>query len=305
MSNISLPRFARNLLARRFAPPPARSPPPLASRPAGTTDDSNCSSYMDLRDCDASTSTESTIDEYLNLIYSDLSNNVKPVVVKFGAVGANEIRTKNLYLTNYNPVPVNVTISAGEVSGMSVNLGRIESPIDTIVDLDDKGKYLLLSDDNSDYASKIYTYDVRFSSRVPQELMEQYEKFPDSSVFGSEAGRKVDEGDLQDLKGYKVDPGAGVAGSQHVKAPKWKNTGGNGVLVSLDGMFEHKLKGEKKKGGEEVVTLPPGGIARLGEANRGVKVASCLVLSNGRSESQKLWGQDEVHYPRQLASLAT
>ena len=183
---------------------------------------------MDLRDCSASLASigdDTALDQYLSALYPDLGHNVKPAVMKFGAVGPNEIRTKNLYLTNYNPVPINVTVSVSGVTGLEVNIGRVEASVDDFVDLEENGKMFCGMD--SMYASKIFTPDVSFSDKVPLDLLDLYDKITEVDVYATDSAKKVsiEEGNFQSLEGYKVDPGEGI------RPPKWKNTGGNGVLV--------------------------------------------------------------------------
>ena len=53
--------------------------------------------------------------------------NLNPVLLKIGAIAAGDTETLPLYLTNYNPMPVTITIDVGEVEGMSIAIGRDES----------------------------------------------------------------------------------------------------------------------------------------------------------------------------------
>ena len=49
---------------------------------------------------------------------------VNPIILDAGAVSYDEAETVSMYLTNYNPVPVDVSVQVGEVEGVSLYLAR-------------------------------------------------------------------------------------------------------------------------------------------------------------------------------------
>lgn len=50
--------------------------------------------------------------------------NLRPILLKVGAIAQGEMETLPLYLTNHNPIPITIMIDVGEVEGMSISLGR-------------------------------------------------------------------------------------------------------------------------------------------------------------------------------------
>ena len=56
----------------------------------------------------------------MDLDVSDLS----PILIKVGAIADGDTEILPLYMTNYNPTPLAVTIDVGEVEGMSISIGR-------------------------------------------------------------------------------------------------------------------------------------------------------------------------------------
>jgi hypothetical protein len=55
---------------------------------------------------------------------------LKPVLLKVGGIEQGEVETVPLYITNYNPVPITIRITVGEVEGQSIAIGRYSSAAD-------------------------------------------------------------------------------------------------------------------------------------------------------------------------------
>ena len=52
-------------------------------------------------------------------------NGIKPILVKVGAIEHGKVSTAPLFLTNYNPVPMRISIDVGLVEGMAIELSRV------------------------------------------------------------------------------------------------------------------------------------------------------------------------------------
>ena len=229
---------------------------------------SPCSS-IDLRDCRApfgknakEEATQNAIAQYLKLLYFDMPNS-RPALLNFGAIGAigaSDVRSKSIYLTNFNPVPINVTISTPRVASLSVNLGRIEKYVGDFLPIDEEAK-ALLAEEKKRYSSSLFVADVRFSDAVPPELINQHDKWAKTEIFQSDNEVTFPSGLFSSIKPnskaakHKVSSGA-------IKPPKLTTSENHGVLVSLDGTCELKLVRDKRKGPEQVVMIPPGAVAR-------------------------------------------
>ena len=50
---------------------------------------------------------------------------IRPILLKVGAIRHGTVETSSFYMTNHNPVPLLVSVDVGEVEGMSISLARV------------------------------------------------------------------------------------------------------------------------------------------------------------------------------------
>jgi len=95
----------------------------LQTSKAGRTWFRALSSFTGLKGADQS---QEFLHRYLSVLSHGLLNypRMQPILLQAGAIAKGEVETIPLYMTNYNPVPLEISIVVSDVEGMSISLAR-------------------------------------------------------------------------------------------------------------------------------------------------------------------------------------
>ena len=204
----------------------------------------------------------------MKLLYYDEHESENPALISFGGMSGGMSATQSLYINNPNPIPIDVVVSSAQVASLRLELGKVKTALSDLFPLG--GATDLIEGPETSYQDSIYTADVTFDSEAHDVFLELYDKHASPKIQQNaetfnpkqllEEKTKDSLLDIKPGSEKHVDEDTGA-----VFLPKIRNSNANGVLVSLDGRFEHKLakKSKPRSSKREVVTLPPGGVARF------------------------------------------
>jgi len=201
---------------------------------------------------------------------------IHPLLLFLGAIGAGEVETYSLYLSNMNPVPVTVRATSPAVEGMEISLGRSPRTIqDFLQPSQNDGKdgirhFLATSPLGQRFFGKLgRSADVNLNPQAASsELNILFRRNSLVSTFPETADENgsIDSGGTNETVsihplGYK----GGRLSKGSVMKPNSTNSRGAGLLLSNDGSLTHDLfpmeaSCTKMRQG---FVLPPGAVARL------------------------------------------
>ena len=190
--------------------------------------------------CSSKRSLESYFRSLLSGSYA--THFLNPVIVPFGPVSAGSIVSRSFYLTNLNPMPVEVTATTSVMGNMEVSIGHIPNDMSDLLNEakggDDLKYFLQQSRMAQDVFSKLqHKVDVQLSDRAKGGELESW--FYRQRVLQTAHNLTLLSNNSEE---HQIDCSGGF-------------------VLSTDGSFERSITSKKYSSGK--VSIPAGGVARF------------------------------------------
>ncbi len=183
---------------------------------------------------------------------------LKPIVMEFGPVSAGSVVKRSFYLTNLNPLPVQINAATAVMGNMTVSIGHVPIYMPDV-----------LNEANRNGAFKQFLQHSTFAQDVFSKLQHK------ADISLSERAKGGGERESWFYQQQVIHAASNVTFLGNISEVQEMKCGG-GFLLSTDGSCEKSFTSKQQSAGE-TISIPANGIARFEVA---VRIQDRSVLKN-------------------------